>query len=93
MKHEHTTRSLRICFNSEDDVLATIHLGDRDFIPRQRDLFRWDFMDHVKHDRREELAGKTFVVKNVILEYVLKGEWSGEMFRATVILEDPLTYF
>lgn len=90
MKHEHSTRSLRISFDREDNVFTDIYIGDNAFIPRKGDLFRLDWMDHVDYgnESRRSRMGRTFVVQNVLVEYVLKGQATGEMFRTTIILED-----
>ncbi len=94
MDYAHTTRTLRISFDREDNVFAEVHIGEKSFIPRRGDLFRLDWMDHVDYgnDERRALKGQTFSVKNVLAEYVLRGQGTGEMFRVTIILEKSIDF-
>lgn len=89
MKHEHSSRTLRI--NLQGEVIAEVHIGDHHFVPRTGDLFSLEFMDHVavgKLHRVEAIIDRTFLVKNVLLEYVMTGDFNARMFRATLFLED-----
>lgn len=88
MTYEHTTRTIRICLETEEDVICASYLPEHHFVPREGDLFRIDVANYHYNEREEELRDRTFVVKNVILEYVLRGVAEIGMYRATVIIGD-----